>query len=234
LAVRTAARPSRGSARRVVLAGAATLLVAGVLAVAGSGMPPADEGSAYGSAIVALELARSPAEVARVLGPAPAHARAVLERVVWIDFGFLLVYPALQLAIVYFLTRRRAWRALAAALALAMLGGDALENRALLGLLAAAPDGAAALVASVELWTTVKWSALFAAALLTGGLLFARGGAQRALALLPLASGVAGLVGLAWVERRPLVEVAGIYGIGATWVMLIGMALLGLKASRTR
>jgi hypothetical protein len=213
----------------VLLAALATLILAAVMTVEGSGMPPADERSGYASALVAIELARSPAEVFRALGPDSEEARRALARVVRIDFAFAAAYPLLTLAIASFLTRARAWRALAALLAAVMAGSDVLENLGLLEVLALAEPGAGgagALVDEVRAWSIVKWTALFASALLTAVLVLARGGGARwLLALLPFAAAVVGAVGLASPGRGPLVELAGIYGMMATWTVFTVMAL---------
>jgi hypothetical protein len=222
--------PSRGSARRVLLAAAATLAIAAVMAVLGSGLAPLDARSRYATAIVAVELARTPAEVLAAIGPpGSGDAREVLARVMKVDFAFLVAYPLLSLAIVAFLTRARAARVAGAALSLAMLVGDALENVAMFGLL---DEITAQRVAGVMLWTTVKWAALFASALLVDALLAGRGGVARALALVPLATAVAGAVGLALPAHRPLVEIAGVFGVGATWLCVAGLAAVTLAARR--
>lgn len=222
--------PSKSSARRVLVAAAATILIAAVMAVLGSGLPPVHERSPYASAIAAVELARSPADVVAALGPpASGDARDVLERVVQIDFVFLVAYPLLALAIVAFLTRNRAARAAGAALSLAMAVGDALENVAMFGIF---EDATPARVASLVLWTTVKWGALFASAALVAGLLVARGGLPRALAAVPLVTAVAGAVGLALPAHRPLVEIAGVFGMGATWLIVVVMAVATVAARR--
>lgn len=222
--------PSKSSARKVLLAAAATLVVGAALVVLGSGMPPVDERSPYASALVAVELARTPAEVEAALGPpASGAARDVLERVVQIDFVFLVAYPLLSLAIAWYLTRGRAARGIAAALALAMASGDALENLALFGIF---EEVTAARLASLALWTTVKWAALFASAALIAALLWARGGAGRALAAVPAIAAVVGAVGLAAPAQRRLVEIAGITGMGATWLIVVAMAAVTVGARR--
>jgi hypothetical protein len=232
--------PTRSSARTVLLAAAATMILAVVMVVEGSGMPPADERSGFATALVAVELARSPAEAFRALGPVTDGARQALARVVVIDFAFALAYPLLSLAIAFFLTRSRALRALAALLAVAMAVADVLENLALLELLAPrvldspGVGGTAALVDTVRTWSIVKWAALFAAALQTSLLLFARGGGARIAAVLPLAVAAVGAVGLALPAHRPLVELGGVYGMLATWTVIVLMALAraGLKTRR--
>jgi hypothetical protein len=223
------ARPSRRHARLVLLAAAATFLVAVVMAVAGSGLPPASERSPYATAIVALELARSPAEVLAAVGPPASDAREVLRRVVLIDFAFLVLYPLLSVAVLVFLARGRGWRIAGALAAAAMVAADALENRALLGLLA---DRSPAPLAALQLWTTVKWSALFASVLLVAVISWARGGLARALALLSLVTAVTGILGLASAGQRHLVEVAGIYGVAVIWVILSFMAMAAFRRSR--
>lgn len=223
---------SKRHARRVILMAAIVLCLAAAMMVAGSGLAPADERSPYATAIAALELARSPAEVAAALGPPEGEARAVLTRVTYLDFGFLVAYPLLSLAIIWFLARARAARAAAAALAVAMMFGDALENRATLALLGGPAD--AATLDALALWTGVKWGALFAWALLAAGAMWVRGGGlTRALAVLPLASGIAGAVGLALPAHRPLVEIAGVWGVGATWLLALALAIAALRRSRS-
>jgi hypothetical protein len=222
--------PTKTSARRVLLAGAATALIAVIMAALGSGLAPADERSPYASAIVALELARTPADVGAALGPEGAtSARPVVGLVTHVDFAFLVAYPLLQLAIVAFLTRGRAARVAAGALALAMAAGDALENVALLALL---EEPTRERLASIALWTTVKWGALFAAMALTAGLLVARGGLSRALAAVPAVTAVAGAVGLASAAHRPLVEIAGVIGVAATWAIALVMAVTTVARRR--
>ncbi len=218
--------PPRRHARRVILAAAATFLVAAAMAIAGSGMPPASESSPYATAIVALELARTPAEVLAALGPPSGDAREVLRRVVLIDFGFLVLYPLLSVALVAFLARERPWRIPAVAFAVAMAAGDALENRALLAVL---EEPSAAALASLGLWTTVKWAALFASTLLVAVLAWRRGGLARGLAGLAAITSVAGLVGLVAPAQRALIEIAGIYGTGLTWLVVTAMAMASFR-----
>src|SRR5687768_6917784 len=110
---------SKRHARRVVLLAAIVLVLAAAMMVAGSGLAPADERSPYATAIAAVELARTPAEVRAALGPS-GDAAEVLARVTYLDFAFLVAYPLLALAIVFLLARARAAHAVGAALAVAM------------------------------------------------------------------------------------------------------------------
>jgi hypothetical protein len=164
-------------------------------------------------AMIRFELASSREEVLGILQPADRPCGRCIRRYLdaqnHVDFGFMLAYSALNLAIVLFLAppalaaedpRRRRLARLAVGLgiatAVAMLLGDAAENLGLLRLTGAQPDFASALGLLYPA-TRIKWSALAFESLLIAGLYgFAhwggRGRLLTALALPYLAAAIYG------------------------------------------
>ena len=134
---------------------------------------------AYGDqAMLAFELAQSPAELARVLGPNPPTAsaiavRAAMDRANHIDFFYMALYGAfIAFSCAYLaLAKKRNWLIIAALLGPIAACFDVAENLALLSL-TRTDAHVTPLLASLHVRTFGKWellamtSALFAAGFL--------------------------------------------------------------------
>jgi len=133
------------------------------------------------NAMIRFELAGSREEVEEILQPADTPCgqctRRYLDAENYVDYGFMLAYSALNLAIVLFLAPpvrtalpgrgglARLLIALGVAFAAAMFLGDALENLGLLRLTRPDPDYASA-IRFLYPATRLKWSALAVESLL--------------------------------------------------------------------
>lgn len=257
----------RRAAEAVIALALATLTIAIVLMIAGSSRKPAcvtvsaecpSASPGFQQALLWFELMRSRDEVQPILGdPATAAGqdlRAAMNRVNYIDYVFMIAYPALNLALlvyVGFLCKEAGFRrfgprlfaALGGALALSMFIGDALENLALLRI-AAAPviaDIPERVIRSLQLWTDVKWTALFIACFLLGAGYLASGlkGARyllAACALIPFSAGALGLMGLHFTvlpdrDYRFLVEHAAAV-MALAWIVGLVDAIFEVRAAR--
>jgi hypothetical protein len=131
---------------------------------------------AYGNrAMLAFELAESPADLARVIGPNPPNANAIavrtaLDHANHIDFIYMTLYSAFiafSCAHLAF-AKKRSWLLIAALLGPIAACFDVAENVALLSLTRSDAD-VLPLLASLHLSTFAKWellalaSAMFAA-----------------------------------------------------------------------
>lgn len=234
--------PMRRPALFVLLAAAATLVVAALMSIEGarSRVLPLSELQAL---ILRFELARSVSEVASLLGdpqsPQGQLLRATLNRINTIDFAFALAYPLLNVAMVAFVTARRAraWVGVAAALALAMTAGDFLENRALIALASAvAPDPGQ--VQRLQVATSVKWGALYLCAGVLGAALLRGGALRRVLALLAFFGGGLGLFAVlvpasGSCDPRALAGHASAV-VTVLWLAILALAIATLLAGRHR
>jgi len=155
-------------------------------------------------AILAFELARTPEELARVIGPNPPNAdaqdvRAAMDRANRIDFAYMALYGAFIALACALAAARRGRRWLLAGVALGALAAlaDLFENLVMLQL--TQPDAdVLPLLESLRARTLLKWellaatTALFAAGFVGGGRLGTIAGAI--VALLAVAGGVLTLV----------------------------------------
>ncbi len=174
----------RVAALAVVLTGLATIIMAIVLTVAPGAMPPPatmDHAAKFTNTILWFELAKDVDEVFAVLGPfddaVGVERREKLDRVNQLDFGFMVAYSAFNGALVilvWSLNRgRRFWNGLSLVgagtiFAALMLVGDVIENLQLLQLsgFATTDDVPAEVMRQLNVWTRVKWGALFAESIL--------------------------------------------------------------------
>lgn len=202
------------------LTGAAALLLATALSL----VTPQELAQLPGgmrTPVLALELARSPAEVDAMLGPAPAQQdpwRAGLRLGTWLDYALLLAYGALLASAARALddgpARRPELRA-AFVLALIASAADALENLWLLEILSA-PGAAPTRALTLLAWSTwAKWLALGVCGACLAPTLFRRG-------KLASAAAVAGVVAL--LSVAPAYLWRGLYAE----VMLAAVVLLQL------
>ena len=157
-------------------------------------------GGAYGDqAILAFEFARTPEDLARVIGANPPDAeaqqvRAVMDRANRLDFAYMALYSAFIALSCALAARRRGrrWLWLGVALAPVVLLADLAENLALLQLTQPQAE-VQPLLDALRVRTLVKWEALaLTTALFAGGFLgrpVALGALAAAVALLALAGG---------------------------------------------
>src|SRR5262249_44904266 len=144
----------------------------------------------------------------------------------YLDYLFLLAYPAFYVGITLVLVSRGAVaRGVAAAvvgLAIVMMAADALENLQLLRLAETVdPAAMAAPLSRLRVFPLVKWYALFAASALLVPSLWRTGGGWRWSA--PLFALAAGL-GFASVVHLPAIEWA-IAPLGVGWTIVWVAAL---------
>ncbi|MEA2693441.1 MAG: hypothetical protein QOJ16_2828 [Acidobacteriota bacterium] len=206
-----------------------------------------------GNSMIRFELASSREEVRDILGPADTACgrciRKVLDAENHADFGFMVSYSALNLAIVLFLAvpllagepsgSRRLARiliALGIAGAFAMLLGDATENLALLRLTGPSPDFESALRLLYPA-TRLKWSTLAIESLLIAGLyllsLAGRSRPGRFLALLGLLYLYAAFCGLRAVASGETTGYGGFFiALGIAWACSLLHAVVWLCFSR--
>ena len=168
----------------VVLTGVATIFTAIVMTVVPGTVPPpasSEHAAKFTNTIIWFELVKDVDEVFAVLGPfddlTGMERREKLDRVNQLDFGFMVAYSAFNGALVilvWTLNRgRRLWQGLSligvgTMLAALMLVGDVIENLQLLRLTgyASVNDVPAEVMRQLNVWTRVKWGALFAESIL--------------------------------------------------------------------
>lgn len=157
------------------------------------------------SPIIGFELARTPDDVAGILGdpgtPQRAEYAARMDRGNRIDFGFMLGYAAFHAAIALRLAGRgrlsRTFLVILLVLAADMALFDALENRQLLFLSTAAPSPEmTASLARLRVFTLLKWYAIFGSAALLAPVLWREPDWWRFAAPLFALAAVLGVVGL--------------------------------------
>lgn len=239
---------TRQAAFAVAITGVATLVTAMLLVVIPGAAPsPATTGHPAGftNTILWFELAKDADEVFANLGPSDdptgQERREVLDGINRWDFGFMVAYSTFHGALfvlIWTLNRgRRFWSGRWYVIeglffAGVMLVGDVFENIQLLRLTgyADASDVTAGVVHQLNVWTRVKWGAIFAAsALLAVGyaVYFLRPSAKpfsRAgliTAILFLAAAGLGFPSLAVESLRHWVEHASICLLPA-WVLALG------------
>ena len=210
--------------RSLTITGFLTLLIAILMTlVSGSDVQPVDQKSDFQTAIVALELAQSTAEVLSAIGGDPGSPlRQGLKRGTWLDFAFLLSYSTLNALILLYLYGRRALSvgALYAGVLLSVLmaAGDIFENVQLLRILDfGVTDLETYSLSSLIFWTHLKWFALFAASALIG-VGYARLGGRLYFfyGFCYCSTAMMGLLGLAF--SGPLVELSALF-LGLCWLI---------------
>ncbi len=250
---RRAEQDVRRAAVLVILACAFTLVVAAVMVIFSGGDPkphtfPNPEG--FRSAMVWLELSRSPEEAFAILGPAAEGKafgnnaiRTTLDRANYVDFVFLLAYPSLVgtlFLFCYLLHRTRGASFYSSRLYVhtglllvpIMAVADAGENFQLLRITAAAEPGT--IGSGTFTWlialTHIKWVSLFGACVLLGLGFSAYFGFRPGLlvAVLHTSAGVVGLLGLFVPGARPLVE-SSMTLLALAWVGSLVHAVVRLK-----
>ena len=222
---------SERAARRLVrVSGSALLVLFVVLRLVGPHAPAERNPPGFRDPVVAFELASTPEDVLGILGrPGTAIRAETVPRMVHatqVDFAFLVVYPAFYVGVAALLAaERRVARGIVpviAACAVAMAVADALENRQLLLLAAAADPGAMSIpLAWLRLFTLVKWYVLFVASAILAVAGWRAGGWWRWSAPFLALAAVLGAETARW---PPAVEWA-IAPLGVAWMICYVAAL---------
>jgi hypothetical protein len=176
------------------------------------------------SPIIGFELARTPEDVAGLLGdpgtPERAEYAARMDRGNWLDFAFMVAYAAFHAAIALRLAASgrlsRSLLVVLLVLAADMLVFDALENRELLILSGAAPSPLMdASLARLQVFTLLKWYAIFGSAALLAPVLWREPDWWR-FAAPPFA--LAALCGVVGLVHPPGIE-WGAYAVALAWLV---------------
>jgi hypothetical protein len=220
----------RRALRWIRVTGSAVLLLFLAFQVVNPRRPVVANTPGFSDPVAGFELASTPDHVFGILGRPGSFQRGetvVRMRLgIWLDFLFLLVYPAFYVAIAMLLVARgnvpRLFAGALLVLPLAMCLGDALENRELLAL-ADTPDASAMWphLARLRVFTLFKWYALYAASGIIAILVWRQREWWRWSA--PL-FGVAALLGVASFVHLPAIE-WGIAPLGLAWLMTYVWAL---------
>jgi len=203
----------------------------------------------FQSAIIWFELAASKEEVFQILGdpkdPQGAHIRQVLDKTNTYDYCYMIVYSLMCLfilAVIFYLNQNKPGSSAAKTwilysgvfLCIAMLAGDAMENVQMLKLTkyASVPDVDDAVVTALNIWTRVKWGAIFIfAAIMAWAYSAYFKGKKIPQVLFVMAYGssaILGLISLSLLNVRFLVEPAS-YLIALAWLLSIIHAGIILK-----
>jgi hypothetical protein len=195
----------------------------------------------FQNAMIWFELAASKQEVFQVLGdpgnPQGSHIREVMDKENTYDYGYMVAYSLLCIfiaALVFYLNQNKPDIANTKSwifyfcifICIAMLAGDAMENVQLLKLTkyAGMDDINDAVVTALNIWTRVKWGAIFIYAMIMA---FAYGtyfrGKKFPQALFVIAYGssaIIGIISLSIMNMRYLAEPAS-YLIALSWLLSI-------------
>lgn len=242
---------TRLAANVVILTGIATIVTMLLLIVIpGAALPPAatDHSSKFTNSMLWFELAKDADEVFANLGPADdpigRDRRANLDAANQWDFGFMVAYSAFNGALVllvWTLNRgARFWNGLSLAgagiiLAALMLVGDVLENMQLLRLtgFATADEVPEEVMRQLNVWTRVKWGAIFAETMLLAwgyAVYFLKPAANRIhragliIAMAFLASAGSGIPSIAVESLRHWLEIASAC-IAIAWTLALAHAI---------
>ena len=226
----TTSERSSADARRALrvlrIAATATFVLAMVLLTVMPARPVTANVPGFGSPVLGFELASTPAHVFGILGAPGAPERAEMVRRMdlgnEIDFAFMMAYPALYVGITLLLMAHGRVRGPVAIVMLVlpvlMWLGDTLENRQLLVLSSTVdPNAMPGPLATLGMWTRVKWYAIFVESALAAAFVWRETGWWRWSAV-PFAIGA--LVGLASVAYLPAIEV-GVNILGVAWAMTL-------------
>jgi hypothetical protein len=182
------------------------------------------------TALGAYQMARTPAEIEAVFGPAGALCRvlmvAALDRANRVDlFGFIPTYGAFLAFFLLAMIRLGEAAARVGLVALvAGLGFDVLETATQLRLTQELPGSEAALTA-LAIGSVGKFAALALAALCAGFAMIARGGvASRIAGILCVAGAALAAVGLVDASARGLLGL----GNGIAWLVMLVYAIVAV------
>ena len=176
------------------------------------------------SPIIGFELARTPEDVAGLLGdpgtPERAEYAARMDRGNYLDFAFMVAYAVFHAAIALRLAARgrlsRSLLVVLLVLAADMLVFDALENRELLLLSTAEPSPLMdASLARLRVFTLLKWYAIFGSAAVLAPVLWREPDWWRFAAPLFALAALCGVVGLV---HPPGIE-WGAYAVALAWLV---------------
>ncbi len=205
----------------------------------------------FQNAMIWFELAASKQEVFQILGGSQEqigiHIRQVMDKMNTYDYAYMVLYPLMGMffsALVFYLIQGTAGSAAAKTrvfyfcifICIAMFAGDAMENMQLLKLTkyARADDIPDAVVTALNIWTRVKWGAIFVFAAIIAYEYFQYFREKK----IPQAiffvaygsSAILGLVSLSLATHRNLVEIAS-YLIALSWLLSIVHAGIVLRSS---
>ena len=206
------------------LAGAVMMALTVVMLVVFPATPARRNLPGLQSPIIGFELARTPDDVAGILGdpgtPERADFAARMDRGNRLDFGFMLAYAAFHAAIALRLAARgrlpQGVFVVLLVLAADMLLFDALENRELLILSTAAPSPEMdASLGRLHLFTLLKWYAIFGSAGLLAPFLWREPDWWR---FAGPVFGLAALLGVVGLVHPPGIE-WGAYVIAIAWLL---------------
>jgi hypothetical protein len=129
----------RDRVRRAVLVTAVLTLATLVLLAGPPYFSTASQPQTFSDPMIALQAVRDLEEVRLILSDAPSQDRETMRIKTYIDYGFIVAYSGLSIALALLLARRRGWR-MAAAIVAGICGVaagvfDVLENRAILEIL---------------------------------------------------------------------------------------------------
>jgi len=212
----------RDALRLVRLAGTAVLVLSVGFQLVNPRRPVVANTPGFTDPVAGFELARTPDDVLNILGPPAAPEREAtvrgMVRGLWLDFLFLLAYPAFTAGIAFLLVARGAppWLArVVVALAVVMALGDALENQELLRLTRTIdPAAMTPALGRLHLFTLAKWWAIYLAAGLLAVFVRRERGWWRWTA--PL-FGLAALCGIVSLAHPPAIE-WGLLPLGLAWI----------------
>ena len=204
----------------------------------------------FQSAIIWFELAASKQEVFQILGDPKdqqgVHIRQVMDKTDVYDYGYMVLYSLMCffiLALIFYLNQNKPGAAaktwilyVSAFMCIAMLAGDAMENVQLLKLTkyASVADVDDAVVTALNIWTRVKWGAIFIFTIVAAYEYFVYFyGKKIPQALFVIAYGssaVLGMVSLSAMSMRYLAETAS-YLVALSWLVSIVHAGIVLKST---
>lgn len=235
------------------LAGVAALAVALIMQTVLGPVPepatiPNEPG--FKTTMMWIELAGNPEEVFANLGEfseEPGQSRRrVLDRVNHADFVFLTAYSLFMGGLVWLVNglcevrpksfaKTRVFLLLGVVCIFLMFIGDIIENLQLLDLTTYEEESevSTTTLARLQLWTRVKWGALFAVSILLASGYFDHfrfhGGA--AIALLYVAAACVGSVAISVTTFRNLIEPASAYLLASAWALsLVHAAVVWVKS----
>jgi hypothetical protein len=213
----------RGAITLIRIAGTVVAVLSVVMLLIFPAEPVERNVPGFFSPVVGFELASEPEHVLGILGhadhPARPEAVARMNRGNWIDFVYMIAYPALYAGIALLLTARgRLPGPLAKfllVLPVVMWLGDLLENRELLAL-APLTDPAAMTdhLARLRPFTIMKWHALFGASALIAYPIWQDPSRWRWCGAV---FGLAAILGFGSLVHLPLLEAAA-YVMALAWV----------------
>jgi hypothetical protein len=214
------------------VAGTAALVLTVTFLVILPAKPVHENIAGFVNPLLSFELASRPEHVFGVLGRPgePERAEAVRRTDLGnrIDFLFMIAYPTLFAGIAFLLEAHgsltRSTRHAMVALAIAMAFGDALENRELLFLSGASdPAAMAPSLARLQVFTRIKWYAIFVACVVLAAGAWREREWWRWSAPFFAGAAVCGVLSLVYLRA---IEI-GMYVLTVAWIMAYARAWRG-------